>query len=236
MNTLKIEARTFGIFFILAFVSYGLGSSLVESIISTPDVLTNIYENKSRFIVGIILMALIHSFVIIGSAVIMLPILKPYNRYLAYGYFSAAIIATIVLIVGAISLLLLLPLSDEFTTGISANITHFELITSILKNGGFFAYQIGMAIWGIGGLLFCILLNKSKLVPQWLTIWGLIGYAIFISGTIAELYGMPIGVQLSLPGGLFEIVLSLWLIIKGFNFSNEFADTRNGSAHDINVT
>ena len=84
-----------------------------------------------------------------------------------------------------------------------------------------------MAIWGIGGLLFCVLLYKSKLVPRWLTVWGLIGYVIFISGTIAELYGLPIGVQLSLPGGLFEIVLSVWLIIKGFSISNEPIDSRS---------
>ena len=227
MNAHKIEARTFGIFFIMAFVSYGVGTGLVESIINAPDPLANIYGNKPQFIFGIILMGLIHSIVNIGLAVIMFPILKPTNRNLAYGYFSAAIVATTVLIIGAIFLLLLLPLSDEYVKGVSGSIAHFELITSILKKGGFFAYQIGMAIWGIGGLLFCVLLYKSKLVPRWLTVWGLIGYVIFISGTIAELYGLPIGVQLSLPGGLFEIVLSVWLIIKGFSISNEPIDSRS---------
>ena len=37
----------------------------------------------------------------------------------------------------------------------------------------------------------------------------------FISGTVAELFGLNIGVQLAIPGGLFEITLSIWLIIKG---------------------
>ena len=83
--------------------------------------------------------------------------------------------------------------------------------------GNFFAYQLGMAIWGLGGLMFCYLLYESKLVPRLLPVWGFIGYIIFISGTILELFGNNIGVQLSIPGGLFEIFLSVWLIVKGFN-------------------
>ena len=86
----------------------------------------------------------------------------------------------------------------------------------LLTKGNFYAYQIGMAIWGIGGLMFCYLLLVSKLVPQWITIWGFVGYLVFIAGTILELFGISIGVQLSLPGGLFEILLSIWLIVKGF--------------------
>ena len=67
--------------------------------------------------------------------------------------------------------------------------------------------------------MFCHLLLKSKLVPKVLAIWGTIGYLIFITGTILELFGYNVGVQLALPGGLFELSLSIWLIIKGFNQS-----------------
>ncbi len=76
-----------------------------------------------------------------------------------------------------------------------------------------------MAIWGLGGLMFCYLLYISKLVPRGLSIWGFLGYIVFIAGTITELFGYPFGVQLAIPGGLFEITLSIWLIIKGFKES-----------------
>ncbi|MFT5505214.1 MAG: hypothetical protein ACI845_002737 [Gammaproteobacteria bacterium] len=102
MNSYKTEARTFGIFFILAFLSYGIGSGLIESIINTPDFLSHVYANKTMIVIGVILVALIHSFLNIGLPVIMLPILKPYNPYRAYGYLSTAILATTILAVGAI--------------------------------------------------------------------------------------------------------------------------------------
>lgn len=230
MDSQRMAAKTFGVFFIVAFLSYGLGTGLVASISNAPDFLFSLQENKIQYVFGIILMALIHSFVNIGLAVTAFPLLKPHGERLSYGYVSAAITATTVLVIGAISLLCLIPLSDAYVSGASANAAQYELTATILKQGGFYGYQIGMAIWGMGGLMFCTLLYKSKLVPRVFSIWGLVGYTVFMAGTIAELYGMPIGVQLALPGGLFELALSLWLIVKGFHYSNETFDSRSAVA------
>lgn len=216
MISQNIAGKLFGIFFILTFFSYGIGSGLIESLINTPDFLTTVYANKIQLTIGAILMAVFHTVFNIGLPIVLFPILKPYNRYLTFGYFSAAISATLILVVGAIFLLLLIPLSDEFVKAGVENAAYFQTLGLILKNGNFFAYQIGMAIWGLGGLMFCSLLYKSNLVPRLLTLWGIVGYLIFISGTLLELFGHRIGVQLSIPGGLFEISLSLWLIFKGF--------------------
>ncbi len=219
MNTHKIAARTFGVFFLIAFLSYGAGSGLVDSIVNVPDFLSNISDNKATIIIGVILMALIHTIVNIGLAVIMLPILKLFNKTLSYGYLSAVITASVVLVLGAIFLLLLLPLSYEYVKFGATDTSNFETIGFILKKGGYYSYQIGMAIWGFGGLLLCSLLYQSMLVPRFISIWGLIGYIVFITGTIFELFGYNVGVLLSTLGGLFEIYLSLWLIIKGYNVS-----------------
>src|SRR5690554_407053 len=81
----------------------------------------------------------------------------------------------------------------------------------------FYSFSICFILWGIGGLFFCILLYHSKYVPVMFPIWGSFGYLIFIAGCGLELFGVPYGVQFSAPGGLFEIGLSVWLIVKGFN-------------------
>ena len=219
MKSQKIIARTFGIFFLLAFLSYGVGSSISGSVTDSADSLSTINTNKVQFIIGVILMALVHTIVNIGLPVLMVPILKRFNKILSYGYLSAGIAATVVLIVGSIFLLLYLPLGSMYENADSTDLLHFETIGALLTKGNFYAYQIGMAIWGLGGMMFCYLLYISKLVPRGFSIWGFLGYIVFIAGTITELLGYSFGVQLAIPGGLFEISLSIWLIIKGFKES-----------------
>ena len=217
MFTHRNAARLWGIFFIIAFLAYGIGSGMIGTITSTPDFLTNVNANNTTIIVGVILIALVHTFVNIGLPVLLMPILKPFHENLTYGYLSFAIASTTVIVVSGIFLMLLIPLSSEYVKAGSAATDHFVTLGEILKMGGFYAYQIGMAIWGMGGLLFVAVLFKSKIVSRVFSVWGFIGYAVFFAGTIFELFGSSVGVMLAIPGGLFEVTLSLWLIFKGFN-------------------
>ena len=216
MESNKLSARLFGVFFILAFITYGAGSSIVASVANEANSLANIHANKANVAIGVVLMALLHSFVNVGLPVIMFPILKPVNERFTYAYLSAGISATVVLIGGTVFTLLLLPLSDGFIEAGATAGSHYETLRIFCVKGGFYAYQLGMATWGVGGLFLTALLYQSKLVPRFISVWGFIGYIIFMTGTVLELFGYGWGVQLALPGGLFELFLSFWLIIKGF--------------------
>jgi len=215
----RLAARVYGIFFLVAFLSYGSGSAIVANYADGVGGLAELFANKTTYIIGFLLMAVVHTFVNIGLATIMLPILKAYNKTVAYGYFSAAIAATVVAVVGALFLVLLVPLSAEFVKS-TGDPEYYDTLAMLLKKGGFYGYQLSMTLWGLGGLMFCYVLYISKLVPRLFPIWGCIGYLVFMTGTIAEMFGYPIGIMLSAPGGLFEVSLSLLLIFKGLNTPN----------------
>ena len=213
----KLASRTFGIAFLIGYLSYGVGFALVNTILNAPGGLTTIYASKNQVIFEAAIMMAVFATINIGLGIIMTPLLKPFNKTLTYGYLSAAIVSTVLLIVGAIFILLLVPLSEVFVKAGSADTNYFETLSILCKRANFFAYQIGMVIWGLGGLMFCYLLYLSKFVPQWMSVWGFIAYLIFISGAFFALFGYNIDIILDIPGGLFEIFLSFWLIIKGFN-------------------
>jgi hypothetical protein len=219
MTSPRVIATTFGLFFILTFLSYGAGSSIIDMIVSVPDVLSNVDENKLTLVIGVVLITLVHTFFNIGLPVIMLPIIKPHNPYLAYGYLSAAIVATIVLTIGALLLLLMVPLSDHYVTANTTTKSSLDILGRLLIKGGFYAYHIGMSLWGMGSLMFVIFLYQSKLIPRIMSIWGLIGYLLLISGSISQLFehNAEIEIYSVVLGGSFEMTLSIWLIIKGFN-------------------
>lgn len=212
----RTAARVYGGFFLLAFLSYGAGSGIIANYADSAEGLAGIFANTSTFTVGIILMAIVHTFVNIGLAVVMLPILKPYNATVTYGYFTAAITATLIAVIGAIFMWLLVPLSGAYVSS-TGDTAYFDTLAMLLKNGGFVSYQLSMTLWGLGGMAFCYMLFISNLVPRVFPVWGCIGYLMFMTGTVAELFGYPIGLMMSSVGGLFEVTLSLWLIFKGFN-------------------
>jgi hypothetical protein len=65
-------------------------------------------------------------------------------------------------------------------------------------------------------LFLCSLLFRSRLIPRFLAVAGFIGYVSLMVGMIAEIFGMHIGLVLSVPGIFFEVGLPLWLFVKGF--------------------
>src|SRR5918998_854301 len=72
---------------------------------------------------------------------------------------------------------------------------------------------------GLGSIPFCYLLYRTRLIPRWMAVLGLIGYAALLIGGLLELFGLNLSMIHFAPGGLFELILPIWLIVKGFNES-----------------
>jgi hypothetical protein len=80
--------------------------------------------------------------------------------------------------------------------------------------------MIAPIVFSLGSLMFFYLLYKSKLVPRWLSGWGLLGSALFLISAFLPLfdYGPRSTIVLMhLPGAVNQMVLAVWLIFKGFN-------------------
>lgn len=86
----------------------------------------------------------------------------------------------------------------------------------VAEDANLYAYQFGMISLGLGSLLFCRVLLRARLVPRFMAVWGLAGYAIFVIGSMLEVLGYGVSLALSVPGGLFEIALAVLLIARGF--------------------
>jgi hypothetical protein len=233
MNTHKTAARIFGVLFLISFLAYGAGSALIQSIVGAPDILSNVYASTTLLVIAAILMGVVHPFTNIGLPVVLRPVLKPRNETLYFGYLSAAIVATVALLVGVIFLLLLLPLSEAFTRSGSAVASQAETMSILLREANYYSYQIGMAIWSLGGLVFCFMLYRYRLIPRLMPVWGVAGYAVFLSGCILAIFGVDFGLIHTAPGALFEVFLSLWLIVKGFNSSATVSEPDNADIGEI---
>ena len=217
LTTHKTAARIFGVFFLVSFLAYGIGAALIESLASAPDMLATVYANQTLLVIGALLMAVIHTFTNIGLPVTLLRVLKPRNETLYFGYLSAALVATGMLAVGVVALLLLLPLSDAYMSAGSTVRGQFETLALLLSKANNVSYQIGMIVWSLGGLMFCSILYQSKLIPRAMSVWGVVRYTAFMSCCIMELFRLDTRLMHVVPGAVFQVGLSVWLIAKGFS-------------------
>jgi hypothetical protein len=69
--------------------------------------------------------------------------------------------------------------------------------------------------FALGALMFYILLYQSRLVPRWLSAWGLVGAALYIVPPLGNMFGLSLGVLMA-PLAVQEMVMAGWLIAKGF--------------------
>jgi uncharacterized membrane protein len=213
MASRTTNSRLIGALFLLGFLSYGIGFALVTSVTSAPNFLATISAQKNLqtvLTIGAFLM-LLNSLVDVGKGVLFFPILEKHGQRTALAYLAAMIIEVVLLAIGVLSLLLIVPLAQQ---GVDAGLA--KALGSLALQSNTTAYQIAEMALGLGGIFLCSLLFRTRLIPPWLAGWGVIGYAILAAGTIAEIFGIHIGLALSIPGGLFELALGVWLLIKGF--------------------
>jgi len=112
---------------------------------------------------------------------------------------------------------MLVPLAKEGADAGPAGAGWAKALGSLAVQSNATVYQIAEMMLGIGGVFLCSLLFRTRLIPRFVAMWGLIGYAILMTGSIAEIFGIHIGLVCSIPGGLFELALAFWLLTKGFD-------------------
>jgi hypothetical protein len=222
-NTNKIAARIVGVLFITATVAGLLGAVFLAPILEAPDDLAKVSANENQVLIGAL------ALFIMGAAgasiaIPMYPILKKHYKALALGSVGFRIIEGALLMVGVIFLLLLVPLSREFVQAGAPDASYLQTSGELLVEGMNFGLMLGGMAFSIGALMYYYILYQSKLIPRWLSVWGLIGVALglaaylnqFFSASAPASAGVDIG---HIPIFLQEMVFAVWLIVKGFNSS-----------------
>ena len=219
MDSTRKTAIIVGILFLIATVILIVGGIFSLSIYE-PDYLTTVSENENQVILGALL-EIVAAAAVVGIPIAMFPILKKYNEGLALGYVGTRIFEGLTIFLNTIILLALLSLSNQFVNTSTSDISYFESTGALL---------LGIREWGsllvdfsfpIGAVVFNYLLYKTKLTPKWIAILGLVGGTLWLATTPVRMYGFnPEWIDfLAAPIAFQEMILALWLIVKGFSTS-----------------
>jgi hypothetical protein len=228
MTTNKTTARIVGVLFLAATASYLSATLLIDSILNAPDYLTHVDQNSNLVVIGALLQ-FIDVAAVVGIVVLLYPILKRHSETVALGYVVARIFDGAGVVASGFCALSLVTLSQDYVQGGAPGASYFQELGTLLVAGSDTAYQTAMIALGLGSIPFCYLLYRTRLVPQYISVLGLIGYTALITTALLEVFGYSTGVVifLYLPGALFEIIFPIWLIVKGFNPSTGASESAN---------
>ena len=219
MNSYRKTAIIVGVLFIIA-TAASILSSVFLGALDASNYLTSISASENQVLIGMVL-ELIAAVSAFGTAVMLFPVLKKTMESLALGYVALRLIENIFYIVGALSIPIMLTLGQGYVAAAS-NASYYQLLGTLLLALHDWSIWMGTLIFfGLGSLTLNYLLYQSKLVPRFLSVWGLIGAALaFLFGLLSLFMltpGFNIFTILAIPIAVQEMVFAVWLIVKGFN-------------------
>jgi hypothetical protein len=221
MKSYRKTAITVGILFLVCTVTSILGPSLASSI-NTPDYLNQLAGNPDQIILAALL-EFIWAAAGAGIAIGLYPLLKKVNGALALGSVGFRVVEAVFVLIGTLGLLSLLTLGQEFIAVGAPTASSFQTLgTMLLALRDWQLHVISGLAFALGALLYYAILYKSKLIPRWLSGWGVLAAVLSLVATVLASFAQDFGMEsvhtyLSIPIGLNELVFATWLIVKGFN-------------------
>jgi len=214
-----ITARLVGILYIIGTVSGVTSLTFIQAIRESEDILASVASSGNQLVYGafcVLTMAIALAFI----PILMFPILKRFNEALAIGYvvFRSAL-ETMTYLLSIISWLLLIPLSNYAQD--AASDAGLQELAATLFNTQAISTMVTLTFC-ISAFLFYGALFQFRLVPRWLSGWGFLAAIPYIIAGLLPLVGIieaesSTQVTMFMPLAIQEMVLALWLVIRGFN-------------------
>jgi hypothetical protein len=232
MNTAKNTPRLLGVMFIIVIILSVLSGTFLTplnySLTGPPDniseTMVNFSENPSKVQMSIAGF-LIEAAAIVLLSVLLYAVLKKQNIIIARWAFGLWILEAVFLAVRQINAFSLLFTSQNFVIAGAPSGSYFQTLGSLFYRLMQFSYDVQMVFYCIGGFLFYYLFLKSKYVPTWLSIFGIIVASLGFIGELLVIFGNVVPLYIFLPILPFELIIGVWLIVKGINDGSKTGST-----------
>lgn len=210
-----------GVLFIIGTVGYSIGVVAFVPLLDDPDYLVEGSANEDAILLGA-LFTLISGVAIACIPVVMFPIFKRRSEALAAGYVVFRTLEMVCCIGMVIAVLLLLSLSQGYVDAGAPEGSSFPTLGTALMEAYDWIDLITIIVFALGAHMFYYLLYETRLVPRSLSLWGLFGASLWLAAGGLGMFGIVSNTSvewmlLALPIAVNEMVLALWLIVKGFD-------------------
>lgn len=217
MNATKDRSRILGVAFLIqSIVPIIANAVILGPLIKTDDVrqtMANLAGHPTQLRIGVFA-ELITALGIIFLGVVLYQALRKENRIMALTGLSFYILEGVLVIASRSNDLFLLEMSRDFTA--AGQPAYLITMAGTLISSMNFNYSVAMLAFSAGAPLFYFLLYRSRLVPRWMSMWGLVtAICPCLIATVASLFGYHFPFWFYIPYIPFEFVIGFWILFKG---------------------
>ena len=222
MESTRPIARTTGVLLLIALVSSPVAGAIMPAIKGT-DYLAGVASHPLRMTAASLgyLVAAVTS---VGIAVSLYPLLKPRHTALAMGAVVFRTIETVLYTVGIVSLLTIGSLARDVAAGEASNRSATQSIADALVSIHDHSSAGAVFAFGIGAFMYYVAMWRARLLPRWLTGWGALAVVALEIAVVLAIVGDTVVtgyVALAAPIGVQELVMGVWMLVKGFTAYDE---------------
>lgn len=220
LTKVKTDSKIAGVFFIFATVFSIIGLKLYDPLLQSANFLITANANGSNIILGAI-NELILAASATGTGLMLYPYLKRYKESMGMGYLSFRLLEVVFIVIGIVSVLTALSVSNLYATGVISDKANAEGLGAMLIAMHNWTFILGPNFMlAINTFIYSYVFYKTMMVPRSLSKYGLFSASLIMIAAILELFGIlnqvsPIGFLFALPIASYEMILAGWLIKKG---------------------
>jgi hypothetical protein len=233
----RTAARLSGILYITGTLAGILSLAATGPIREAQDLFLYVADHQNQIVIGAVFV-LVMGLALAMVPVVLFPVLRKYDEVLALGYvvFRGGLEAVTYLALAA-TWLMLVPLSQAYVRSGPAEASSYQALGAWFLDPGEISSMTAI-VFCLGALMFYTLLYRSRLVPRWLSGWGLAAILPYLAAGLLVLFGIldPLSlaaVTLNLPLAIQEMVLAGWLIVKGFQSSSADFGLLRGAVRQV---
>ena len=219
----RVNAVVAGVLLIVATAASLLSGPFLAAVTDSNS-LGNAAAHQGQVAAGVLL-GFIAALAAPGIAVALYPVLRKFGQGQALGAVSFRIIEGVFYALGMMVLLSLSTLSRAFVDAGAPGDQHYTTLGQTMLAQYHWLVDVGLLLaFSVGGLLYYLVFYRSKLIPRWLSAWGIGGAVLLMIAAVLLIFGVisplsPGQIALAVPIGVQEMVLAVWLIVKGFDRS-----------------
>lgn len=215
MDATRRTATIVGALFLIAMAASLVGGAMVDGVLAGPDTLARAAGDTSRLTLGVAL-ELVNALAVIGIAIALFPVFRRNAEGMALGYVGLRILEAVALTAAAFLPVAVVTLSRSYGGADAGAASTLTLLADQLT--GMRASLLGILVplfFCLGALLLYAWLYRSKVLPRFIAIWGLLGVVGIAALNLAAV-DTGAAMVLALPIILNEVFLGGWLLFRGF--------------------